>query len=251
MSRTSAPDLAERIAGLSPAKRELLDRRLQARGAEALRTESIPRRAERDTAPVSFAQQRLYFLDRLEPGSPAYNVPRAIRMRGALDVAALEKTLEELLRRHESLRSRFREADGRIFAEISPHRPFALSVVEIRGTASRNVEAEALRMAREEAELPFDIGRGPIVRAKLLRLDAEDHILLLTMHHIVSDAWSAGVLFREVGALYGAFSSGKSSPLPGLPIQYADFAAWQRRWLRGEVLEKQLSYWRSLPDCRS
>ena len=246
MSRPSEPDLAERIAGLSPAKRELLERRLRERGAEALRTESIPRRVERGTAPLSFAQQRLWFLDQLEPGSVTYNVPRAIRIRGPLNVGALEKVLEELLRRHESLRARFRQVGGNLLAEISPPGAFALPVVELGGDGSPKweTEAEALRLAEEDAEQPFDLARGPILRAKLLRLGAQDHILLLTTHHIASDAWSAGILFREVSALYEAFSAGKPSPLPELPIQYGDFAQWQRGWLEGEVLEEQLSYWK-------
>ncbi len=244
MSRTSAPDLAERIAGLSPEKRELFERKLRERGASALQTETISRRAERRTAPLSFAQQRLYFLDRIEPGGSAYNVPRAIRIRGALDVTAMERALEELLRRHESLRSRFREVDGRIICEIVPPRPFPLPAIEVRRDRGRPGVAEAIRLADEEAELPFDLANGPIVRGKLLRLDSQDHILLLTLHHIGSDAWSAEVLFEELSALYAAFAAGKPSPLPELPIQYGDFAEWQRGWLSGKVLDEQLSYWR-------
>jgi amino acid adenylation domain-containing protein len=244
MSLPSAPDLAERIARLSPAKRALLEHKLRERDADALRNELIPRRAKRDTAPLSFGQQRLYFLDQLEPGNTAYNVPRAIRIYGSLDVAALEKVLEELLRRHESLRARFREHDGRIIAEIAPTCPFSLSIVEIGAVACREREAEALRLAEQEAERPFDLARGPLLRATLLRLDPQDHVLLLTMHHIASDAWSAGVLFHELNALYEVFSAGISSSLPDLPIQYGDFAQWQSDWLEGEVLEQQLSYWR-------
>ena len=244
MSRPLAPDLAARIAGLSPAKRELLERKLRERPTEALPAGSIPRRAERGTAPLSFAQQALYFLDRLEPGSATYNVVRAIRIRGALDVAALERVLEEVLRRHESLRTRFREDGGTVIAEIVPAREFSLPVVEIGAAAGEDAEREALRIAEDEAARPFDLACGPLARARLLRLDPQDHILVLTMHHIASDAWSVGVLFRELSALYEAFSTGKPSPLPELPIQYGDFTHWQRGWLEGKVLEEQLSYWR-------
>ncbi len=244
MSRPFAPDLAGRIAGLSSAKRELLERKLRERSTEAFPSEPIPRRAERGTAPLSFAQQRLYFLDRLEPGSAAYNVVRAIRIRGVLDVPALEKALGELMRRHESLRARLREDDGRIIAEIAPARPFSLSVVEIKAVVGREGETKALGLAEEEARRPFDLGLGPLVRAKLLRFDPQDQILVLAMHHIASDAWSVGLLFRELSALYDAFSAGKPSPLLELPIQYGDFAQWQRDWFSGEVLDQQLSYWR-------
>ena len=244
MSRPFAPDLAGRIAGLSPAKRQLLERKLQERATEAFPAEPIPRRAERGTAPLSFAQQRLYFLDRLKPGSAAYNVVRAIRIRGVLDVPALERALGELLRRHESLRARFREDGARILAEIAPALPFSLSVIEIRPVAGGKGETEALELAEEEAGRPFDLALGPLFRAKLLRFDAQDHIVVLTMHHIASDAWSVGLVFRELSALYGAFSAGQPSPLPELPIQYGDFAQWQKGWFAGEVLEQQLSYWR-------
>jgi len=244
MNRTPESDLADRIAGLSPAKRELFERKLRAREADATRSTSIPRRTERATAPLSFAQQRLYFLDRLDPDSAAYNVPRAIAIRGALDVAALERVFQELLRRHEVLRSRFVEREGSVVAEIGPAGDFRLEPEDVPGSTASEREREAMRIAQLEAKRPFDLATGPILRVRLLRLGPERHMLLFTNHHIVSDAWSAGVLFGELTDLYAAFSSGRPSPLPELLIQYGDFAAWQRDWLRGEVLEGQLDYWR-------
>ncbi|MEO8191049.1 MAG: amino acid adenylation domain-containing protein [Acidobacteriota bacterium] len=239
------PEIDERIARLSPAKRELLERKLRLRDDEVARASCIPRRQDRETAPLSFAQERLYFLYRLDPQSSAYNVPRAIRIRGSLDTAALVKTLDELFRRHEVLRSRFVEVDGTVLATIDPPAPLRLEVEPVRGSTSEERDREARRMAHAEAERPFDLGRGPILRARLLELASDHHVLVLTNHHIVSDAWSAGVLFGELSELYSAFLTGGSSPLPELEIQYGDFSAWQRGWLQGEMLREQLAYWRA------
>ncbi len=194
--------------------------------------------------PLSFAQQRLWFLDQLEPGSPLYNIPEAVRLTGLLDVAALERSLNEIVRRHESLRTFFVTADGQPAQIILPALTLKLPVVDLSGAPESEREAEAFRLATEEAQCPFDLAHGPLLRARLLRLDEQDCIFLLTMHHIISDGWSTGVLIREVAELYVAFSAGQPSPLPDLPIQYADFASWQREWLRGDVLESQLSYWK-------
>ncbi|MFQ5610897.1 MAG: amino acid adenylation domain-containing protein [Anaerolineae bacterium] len=189
--------------------------------------------------PASFAQQRLWFLDRMEPGSPAYNIPAALRLAGPLDVTALERSLSELVRRHETLRTTFETGQSGPVQVISPPEPCPLPVIDLR----RQPETEARRIATEEARRPFDLRQGPLLRATLLRLGREEHILLLTMHHIVSDEWSMGVLYRELTALYNAFAGGAPSPLPELPVQYADFALWQREWLQGEALEAQLAYW--------
>jgi amino acid adenylation domain-containing protein len=196
---------------------------------------------------TSYAQQRLWFLQQLEPQGHAYNVPAAVRLRGRLDVAALEQSLREVVRRHESLRTTFAVEGGQPFQTVAPraHEVFgALDVLDLTAHAAEGREAEALRLAREEAQAPFDLERGPLFRARLVRLAEEEHVLLLTMHHIVSDGWSMGVLVREVTTLYDAFAAGRTSPLAELPVQYADYAAWQREWLRGEVLERQLTYWR-------
>ncbi|HEX8242563.1 MAG TPA: condensation domain-containing protein, partial [Longimicrobium sp.] len=194
--------------------------------------------------PLSFAQERLWFIDRLQPGSPAYNIPVAWRLGGALDEAALERSLGEIVRRHEALRTVFAETDGSPVQVIAPFAGFALPVEDLSGLGEADREAALRRRVGEEARRAFDLSAGPLFRAALLRLGAEDHVLLLSMHHIVSDGWSMGVLDRELAALYAAYREGRESPLPEPGVQYADYAVWQREHLRGEVLERQLSYWR-------
>ncbi|HEX8271926.1 MAG TPA: amino acid adenylation domain-containing protein, partial [Longimicrobiaceae bacterium] len=194
--------------------------------------------------PLSFAQQRLWFIDQLEPGSATYNMPFPLRLRGSLDVGALEGALAELVRRHESLRTVFGMVDGEPVQVIQPAGERRLEVVDLRGRAEDEREAEARRRVAEDARRPFDLARGPLLRTTLLRLDEAEWVLLVNMHHVVSDGWSMGVLTREVSALYGAFSAGRPSPLPELEVQYADYAAWQRAWLVGETLERQIAYWK-------
>ncbi|HEX2079821.1 MAG TPA: amino acid adenylation domain-containing protein, partial [Longimicrobium sp.] len=194
--------------------------------------------------PLSFAQERLWFIDRLEPGSAVYNIPVAWRLGGALDEAALERALGEIVRRHEALRTVFAEADGSPVQVIAPFGGFTLAVEDLSGLSEADRDAAVRRRAGEEARRAFDLSAGPLFRAGLLRLGAEDHVLLLSMHHIVSDGWSMGVLFRELSSLYAAYREGRESPLPELGVQYADYAVWQREHLRGELLERQLSYWK-------
>nr|QEO74542.1 condensation domain-containing protein [uncultured bacterium] len=201
----------------------------------------VPRTAP---LPLSFAQQRLWFLDQLEPGNAAYNVAAAVRLRGLLNIAALEESLKEIGRRHEVLRTRFALDEGVPVQVIDSASTIKMEVIELGAIAEGERSEEVERLARREAGEGFDLAEGPVWRAKLLRLGAEDHVVLLTMHHIVSDAWSSEVLVREVRALYEAYSEGRESPLEELEIQYGDYAAWQRGWLRGEALEGQLSYWR-------
>ena len=245
------PDLlADRIAGLSPAKRALLEMRLKQKRAGVASEIAgplppIPLRANRESAPLSFAQQRLWFLDQLDPGSALYNMPRQIRTTGALDDSALEQALSALVARHESLRTTFPTVDGQPVQLVAPPTPIRLPLVDLQEIPVPQRESEARRYALQEAHRPFDLARGPLFRARLLRLEAEEHVLLLTLHHIVSDGWSMDVLFRELGVLYEAFSTGTDASLPELPIQYADYAAWQRDQLQGQVLEAQLSYWRN------
>ncbi|HEU4561408.1 MAG TPA: non-ribosomal peptide synthase/polyketide synthase [Longimicrobium sp.] len=201
--------------------------------------------AERTGAlPLSFAQERLWFIDRLEPGSATYNIPMARRLGGALNQAALERALGEIVRRHEALRTVFREVDGSPVQVIASFDGFVLPVEDLSELSEPDREAAVRRRAGEEARWPFDLSAGPLFRAALLRLGAEDHVLLLSMHHIVSDGWSMGVLFRELSALYEAYREGRESPLPELAVQYADYAVWQREQLAGEVLERQMAYWR-------
>jgi amino acid adenylation domain-containing protein len=190
--------------------------------------------------PLSFAQQRLWFLDQLEPGSSFYHIPAAVRLRGTLDLTALEQGFREVIRRHESLRTRFGVVNGVPVQLIDEGQEFSLTVLDL----STEGEAEARRVATEESQRPFDLSAGPLLRASVLRLREQEHVLLCTMHHIISDGWSMGVLIRELTTLYEAYAQGQPSPLQELPIQYADYAHWQREWLQGEVLEQQLSYWK-------
>jgi amino acid adenylation domain-containing protein len=201
----------------------------------------VPRGAD---LPLSFAQRRLWFIDKLEPGASTYNLPYAVRLRGRLDAGALEQSLAEVVRRHESLRTTFSLGSGEPAQAVAEPVPLPLPQTDLSGLPEAEREAEAQRLAAEEAQRPFDLEAGPLMRAALLRLAEDDHVLLLTMHHIVSDGWSMGVVVREVGALYSAFSEGRESPLAELPIQYADYAAWQREHLSGATLERQLAYWR-------
>jgi amino acid adenylation domain-containing protein len=195
--------------------------------------------------PASFAQQRLWFIDQLTPGRATYNLPSALRVRGKLDVEVLERTLEEVTRRHETLRTRFVSIHGEPQQVIEDHVKVQLPVVDLTSIPGKEKrEAEAVRLAQEEARQPFDLKQAPLMRGKLLRLGELNHVLLFTMHHIISDAWSMGVLIEEVSVLYDAFSAGRPSPLPELPIQYADYTVWQREWLEGGVLEEQLAYWK-------
>ncbi|MFL5383771.1 MAG: condensation domain-containing protein, partial [Longimicrobiaceae bacterium] len=224
---------------LSAAKRALIEAMLRGK----VRSSGIAPRADRDGAPLSFAQERLWFLDRLEPGSAVYNIPLARRL-GALDEAALERALGEIVRRHEALRTTFREVDGSPVQVIAPFGGFTLPVEDLSGLSEADREAAVRRRANEEAVRPFDLTAGPLFRAVLLRLGARDHVLLLSMHHIVSDGWSLGVLDRELSVLNAVYREGRESPLPELAVQYADYAVWQREHLRGEMLERQLSYWR-------
>ncbi|MEW5931246.1 MAG: amino acid adenylation domain-containing protein, partial [Gemmatimonadota bacterium] len=194
--------------------------------------------------PLSFAQQRLWLVDRIEPGSAAYNMPSPLRLRGALELPVLRASLDALVRRHESLRTVFPEEGGRPAQVVRPAGRVPLPMVDLRGLPDPARQAEARRLSGAEAMRPFDLARGPLLRGTLVRLDEEEHVLLFNLHHVVSDGWSRGVLVREVSALYGAFSRGEEPRLPALPVQYADFAVWQREWLSGEVLEAQIGFWR-------
>ncbi len=198
----------------------------------------------RGALPLSFAQERLWFLHRLHPENVSYNVPAPLRLRGALDAAALARALGEVVRRHEALRTTFPERDGAPVQEVAPSGGFALPVEDLSGLGEAAREAEVRRRVAEDAARPFDLGAGPLFRVELLRLAANEHVLLACMHHIVFDEWSVGVLLRELSALYGAFTRGEPSPLPEPAVQYADYAVWQRRVLRGEALEGQVAYWR-------
>jgi hypothetical protein len=198
----------------------------------------------RREAPQSFAQQRLWFLAQLAPGSPLYNTLALVPLPGALDLDALERTLAELVRRHEALRTTFGVREGEPIQRVAPPRPVRLSVVDLRHLAAGRRQAALQQVRRAENAQPFDLARGPLVRFQLVRLDEQRQVLVLGMHHIITDGWSMGVLRREMSVLYEAFRAGQPSPLPELSLQYADFALWQRQWLQGDVLQEQLGYWK-------
>ena len=222
----------QRIENLSPdERRSLLAQLLKKKSAQ-------PR-----LVPTSFAQQRLWFLDQLEPGSATYNIPMALRLTGRLDYATLQRTINELLRRHETLRTGFAVVELEPVQVILPAATIELEVVELSGLTEAEREAAVAGQVREQAGQPFELSRAPLVRVQLLRLSATEHVLIWVMHHIISDGWSMGVLVREVAALYEAYSAGRESPLREFPIQYGDYAVWQRERLQGEVLAGELGYW--------
>jgi len=228
---------ATRLATLSREEKLALVARL-AREKKAA-AEPVPR-----FHPLSFAQQRFWLLDQLQPGSPVYNMPVALHLQGELSVPALRASLREVVRRHGTLRTTFVLVDGQPFQKVAARADIPLGVIDLGGLGPREREGELTRLVREHARRPFDLARGPLLRGSLVRLGEREHAVLLNQHHIISDGWSTGVLEREVVALYGAFSAGRPSPLPELSLQYADFAVWQRGWLAGEALERQVGYWR-------
>ncbi|HEX2091721.1 MAG TPA: amino acid adenylation domain-containing protein, partial [Longimicrobiaceae bacterium] len=232
-----------RVLFEAPTVAELAGRIETLRGGVESGTAGAIERVPREGAlPLSFAQQRLWIIDRLEPGSATYNMPFALRLRGALDADALRRSLDTLVGRHETLRTTFAEHEGAPVQEIHAPVPVALPVMDLRDVIE--AEAEASRIAGIEALQAFDLSAGPLLRSTLLRLSEEEHVLLFTLHHVVSDGWSMDVLVREVSALYSAYTRGEEARLPELPVQYADYAVWQRNWLSGAVLEAQLAYWR-------
>jgi len=194
--------------------------------------------------PLSFAQQRLWFLDQLVPNNPFYNVPAALRLTGSLNFSALQQTFNEIVRRHEALRTTLAVVSGQPVQRIAAAFHLPINVVDLRNLPKESRQTEANRLTAQEAQRSFNLSHDLLLRVTLLQLDDAEYLLMLNMHHIVSDGWSIGVLIQELGALYTAFASEKPSPLPALSIQYADFAKWQREWLQGEVLERQLAYWR-------
>jgi hypothetical protein len=225
-------------AQLSLDKERLLALLLAEEGFNIPQTVVIPPRTSTGDPPLSFAQQRLWFLNQLEPDNSSYNIPAAVRMKGSLNVDALRQALNEIVQRHEALRTTFPSIDGRAVQSIASKLELPFPIITVLG------EEQIMSLATTEAKRPFDLSNGPLLRASLLRLDATEHVLLLTMHHIVSDGWSIGVLIKELVVLYQSFSAGLRSPLPPLSIQYADFAVWQREWMNGEVRRKQLAYWK-------
>jgi amino acid adenylation domain-containing protein len=228
---------------ISEKRRLLLERLLEKQGIAAP-VRRIPRRSETGPAPLSFTQQRLWFLQRLDPESAAYNIPKSLHLIGALDIEALERSLAKIVHRHETLRTVFPEVAGEPVQVVLPPSPGLLRLIDLSGVVEER-EAELARHLEGEGARPFDLARGPIVRFSLFRLAEQDHVLTLVVHHVAADAWSIDVFLRELTALYSCFSRGANSPLPALPIQYADFADWQRHWLTGRVLDDLLRIWRA------
>ncbi|MFP5285805.1 MAG: amino acid adenylation domain-containing protein, partial [Thermoanaerobaculia bacterium] len=230
---------------LSALARRIEDLRRRGQAGGPPRIEPLSRERPRGEAlEVSFSQQRLWFLDRLEPGRATYNIPLALRLEGPLDTGALESALHGIARRHEALRTTFTAIDGRPYQLVHEPGPAGLPVCDLSGLEPEVRGAEARRRIAEEARAPFSLERGPLARTTLLRLGDAEHVLLVTLHHIVSDGWSLPIYVREMASLYEERTTGKPVRLPELPVQYADFAHWQRRWLQGEALEAELAHWR-------
>jgi amino acid adenylation domain-containing protein len=215
-----------------------------ARSGAPVELSPIPHVPRNQRIPVSFAQQRLWFLDQLDPDSALYNAPWTVRIKGDLRRDAIAHTLSEIVRRHEVFRTTFDAVDGVPFMVIAPEMELPVAFVDLSEVASEEQEIAVRRLVEEDARLPFNLKAGPVFRVSLLRLNPLEHVLLLSSHHIANDGWSLWRFVEEMGAIYGAYCSGKASPLSDLPIQYADYAVWQRNWMSGDLLEKQLSYWK-------
>jgi NRPS condensation-like uncharacterized protein len=225
-------------------KLRLLEYLLAEEGIGDSEAKRIEPRGEACDIPLSFAQQRLWFLDQMGSDRAVYNIPEAYYLTGPLNLAAFQCAINEIICRHEVLRTTFRSQDGQPFQVVSSYQPLEIPVTDLSKIAAQEKEATVRRLAAENAADPFDLTQGPPLRVSLLRLGEEEHTLLLCMHHIVSDGWSMSLFFKELAVLYDALSTGKPSPLAELPIQYADFAIWQRNWLQDDVLQSQLDYWK-------
>jgi amino acid adenylation domain-containing protein len=232
------------VADLSSAKRALLAKRLKGSARTNAGTSFVRADVERGAA-LSFAQQRLWFLDQFEPGRTHYNISKALRLRGSFDAEVFRASAQEIVRRHEILRTVFVLQDGVPVQKVRPAADLIVPIVDLQGLAEDELQTRVAYLARRQAQTHFDLSAGPLFRAVVLRLSRQEHMVIFTVHHIVYDAWSESILVRELGQLYQAFERGGSSPLPELSSQYADFAQWQRHWLEGGRLEQQLSYWTS------
>ncbi|GAA6619990.1 non-ribosomal peptide synthetase [Scytonema sp. NUACC26] len=267
-------DINQKIASLSPAKRALLELKLKNKTVNAQTEQTIPRRDENSSIPLSFAQQRLWFLEQLEPNSPFYHIPEVLQLQGTLNVTVLQQSLDAIVAQHEALRTNFISLDGNPVQVISEPKSVELKTIDLQnysesdkpgtacakgdklgtacaksdkpGTACAKGDRSSAvqKLLQNEAQRPFDLRSDLMLRGCLLQLSPQEHILLLVIHHIAADAWSMGILYNELTTLYKAFLNGQPNPLPKLPIQYADYAVWQRQWLSGEVLENQINYWK-------
>ena len=230
----ATPSVVELAACVEAAQREGL-------GVTVPALVAVPRP---EVLPLSHAQERLWLLEQLETTGAAYNIPGVVGLSGVLDVSALERAFAALVDRHEALRTRFVVVDGSPCQVIERSSSFALTLEDMSGLPQSERAAAVRGRVGSVAAAPFDLERGPLLRAHLMRLSGEEHVAAVVLHHIVSDGWSVGVLIRELGALYAAFVAGTPSPLPALAVQYADYAIWQRAWLQGQVLAAQVAYWK-------
>jgi FkbH-like protein len=229
---------------LSAAKRGLLEKRLRAAFHATASAPTISKRPDGAPAPLSFAQERLWFIQQLEPNGASYNVPTALRLNGTLQITALRQSLDEIVRRHEILRTAFPAVDGKPQQIVQAPAPLPMPVVSLEDASPKDRESTLQRLISSEGKRPFDLARGPLLRCTLYRIAPEEHVLLLVMHHIASDGWSMAIFFQELERLYSALSSGKTVRLPELPIQYADFSLWQQETMSGIVLKNHLDYWK-------
>lgn len=234
----------EEPVGFSNEDLDLLAYLLAEEGIELEQPPVIQRRAANVDVPLSFAQQRLWFLDQLQPGNPVYNLPTAVRVNGDLNLSALELTFREIVRRHEILRTTFVTVDGTPWQLIAAAAPVEFPLIDLSHFSSDTREAELRRLTHDEVIRPFDLSNGPLMRMLVIRLSDNEHIVIVTMHHIVSDGWSSAILVQEIGALYQEFADDRPSGLAELPLQYADYALWERELMQGEGLQSQLDYWR-------
>ncbi|MDZ8079259.1 MAG: amino acid adenylation domain-containing protein [Nostoc sp. DcaGUA01] len=228
------------LSNLSPAKKALLEKW---KGGK-FQADTIPKRQIFNNIPLSFSQQRLWFIDQLYHGSSFYNIPIAFHIKGQLNITALHQSLNEILKRHEIWRTTFKLINGQPVQDIARDLTWDLPIINLEHLSNQNWESEVKQLVAKEATKPFNLAKGLLVRATLLRLNEQEHVLLVTMHHIITDGWSCGVFLRELSTLYAAFSTNQPSPLPELPIQYADFAIWQRDRIQGEFLATKLKYWK-------
>jgi len=235
--------MSKKLQDLSPEKRALLEKWLKKKAMARRQAQAITPRPDPNEYPLSFGQQQLWFFDQLEPNSSLYNISGAVRLRGTLDRQALARSMNQVVQRHAVLRARFITKDGEPRQIIAPELSLPLAYEDLRHLPPAQREAQALAMATTEAQRPFDLANGPLLRAMLLQLDAQEHMVVVSMHHIVADGWSIGIFLREMALLYDAYVQGRNPDLPSLPIQYADYAHWQRQQLQGAKLDEQLQYW--------
>jgi amino acid adenylation domain-containing protein len=241
---TYSETIAQQLAGLSPAKRALLELRLMKKRPAGSARQVIPARANHEPAPLSFHQQGLWVLNQLMPGTSLYHTPVAARLTGILDVNALKGALNFIVARHDALRTTFTTTEGTPSQVVAAVVKLDLELIDLSSELEVELETSAQRVLQEEARRPFDLSQGPLIRSILVRLSAHEHILLVTMHHIVTDGWSVGIFQRELSAAYQAFAAGHAPDLPALPIQYPDYSCWQRQSFMGKVYDTQLSYWK-------